>query len=74
MTTSPGGWEGPFGVKITIGRAFAIGAWRRRRWKYCAAVVGLATLMLPSAASWMNRSIRALECSGPALVAVREGA
>ena len=47
------------------GRGFAIRACRRSRWKYCAAVVGLASRMLPSAASWMKRSIRALECSGP---------
>ena len=51
--------------KTTIGRALAIWAWRRSRWKYWAAVEGLAMRMLPSAASWMNRSIRALECSGP---------
>ena len=56
----------PFGVKTTIGRAFWMCAWRRSRWKYCAAVDGLAIRMLPSAASWMKRSIRALECSGPA--------
>ena len=47
------------------GRAFAIRAWRRSRWKYWPAVVGFAMRMLPSAASWMNRSMRALECSGP---------
>ena len=52
-------------MNTTSGRGFAILAWRRRRWKYCAAVVGLARRMLPSAASAMKRSIRALECSGP---------
>jgi hypothetical protein len=56
----------PFGVKTTSGRGFAIRAWRRRRWKYCAAVVGLASRMLPSEPDWMKRSMRALECSGPA--------
>ena len=52
-------------MKTTSGRGFAIRAWRRSRWKYWAAVVGLASRMLPSAASAMKRSIRALECSGP---------
>ena len=39
--------------------------WRRRRWKYCAAVVALQTCMLSSAAAVRNRSMRADECSGP---------
>ncbi len=60
-------------MKTTSGRGFAIRAWRRMRWKYCAAVVGFARRMLPSAASWMKRSMRALECSGPEpFVAVRQ--
>ena len=52
-------------MKTTIGRGLAIRAWRRSTWKYWAAVVGLASRMLPSAASCRKRSIRALECSGP---------
>ena len=40
-------------------------AWRRRRWKYCAAVDGTTTRMLSCAVDWRNRSRRALECSGP---------
>ena len=55
----------PFGVKTTSGRGLRISAWRRSRWKYWAAVVGLAMRMLPSAASARKRSMRALECSGP---------
>ncbi len=54
-----------FGVMTTSGRCLAIRAWRRSRWKYWAGVVGLATRMLPSAASWRKRSSRAEECSGP---------
>ena len=52
-------------MNTTRGRALRMRAWRRSRWKYCAAVVGLASRMFPSAASAMKRSIRALECSGP---------
>jgi hypothetical protein len=52
-------------VKTISGRALRISAWRRSRWKYWAAVVGLAIRMLPSAPSARKRSIRALEISGP---------
>ncbi len=55
----------PFGVITTSGRALGLRAWRRIRWKYCAALDGFATRMLPSAASWRKRSSLALECSGP---------
>ena len=55
----------PFGVITTSGRAVASSACRRSRWKYCAAVVQLATRMFSCAASWRKRSSRALECSGP---------
>ncbi len=54
-----------FGVITISGRCLAIRAWRRSRWKYWAGVVGLATRMLPSAASVRKRSSRAEECSGP---------
>ena len=39
------------GVITISGRCLAMRAWRRSRWKYWAGVVGLATRMLPSAAS-----------------------
>jgi hypothetical protein len=47
------------------GLAFGSSACRRRRWKYCAAVVAFTTRMFSCAASWRKRSSRALECSGP---------
>ena len=63
----------PFGDITTSGRATTSSAWRRRRWKNCAAVVQLTTRMFSCAPSWRNRSSRALECSGPvALVPVRQ--
>ena len=55
----------PFGVITISGRAVGSSAWRRSRWNYCAAVVGLTIRMFSCAASWRNRSSRALECSGP---------
>ena len=55
----------PFGVRKMIGRAFECSAWRRSAWKYCAAVEGLTMRTFSCAASCMNRSSRALECSGP---------
>ena len=54
-----------FGVITISGRGFDTSAWRRSRWKYWAGVVQFATRMLPSAAAWRKRSMRALECSGP---------
>jgi hypothetical protein len=63
-----------FGVKrpalahsATIATAAHLAAQRR---KYCAGVV--ATLHIVSAQSVRYLSMRALECSGPCLVAVRE--
>ena len=55
----------PFGVITTSGRAVASSACLRSRWKCCADVVGFAIRMFSCAASWRNRSSRALECSGP---------
>ena len=52
-------------MRRTSGRAFGCRAWRRRTWKYCAAVVQLTMRMFSWAASCMKRSSRALECSGP---------
>ena len=51
-----------FGVSTTSGSGSTIrsAAWRRSRWKNCAAVVQLATRMLMSAASCRKRSGRAL--------------
>ncbi len=54
-----------FGVKTTRGLRTSRSAWRRSRWKNCAGVVGIATVMLSRADCSRNRSIRALECSGP---------
>ena len=57
------GWRSRlFGVSTTSGSGSTCSsaAWRRSRWKYCAAVVQLAMRMLMSAASWRNRSGRAL--------------
>ena len=59
------------GVKTMRGLRQRRRAWRRSRWKYCAAVEGWQMFILPSAASCMKRSMRALECSGSlAFVAV----
>ena len=46
-----------FGVKTTSGLRQWRRAWRRRRWKYCAAFEGCAIWMLCLAASWMKRSM-----------------
>ena len=53
------------GVKTTSGLRTSRTICRRSRWKYCAAVVALATWMLSSAHSVRNRSMRAELCSGP---------
>jgi len=54
-----------FGVITTSGFAGVCFTCRRSRWKYCAAVVGMATRRFRFAHSVRNRSSRALECSGP---------
>ena len=54
-----------FGVTTTSGRWPAESAWARSRWKCCAGVEGCATVMLSSAQSCRNRSIRVEEWSGP---------
>ena len=57
------GWRSRlFGVSTTSGSGSvsSSAAWRRSRWKYCAAVVQLAIRMLMSAASCRKRSGRAL--------------
>ena len=57
------GWRSRlFGVSTTSGSGSTVSsaAWRRSRWKNCAAVVQLATRMLMSAASCRKRSGRAL--------------
>ena len=58
---------GPEAIKPRVittsgsGSVFNNIAWRRSRWKYCAAVVQLAMRMLVSAAAFRKRSRRALE-------------
>jgi hypothetical protein len=54
-----------FGVATTSGVRASPWTWRRRRWKYWAAVVALTTWRLSSADRVRNRSMRAEECSGP---------
>ena len=47
------GWRSiDFGVKTISGLRHLRIAWRRSRWKYCAAVDGCAIWMLSCAASW----------------------
>ena len=47
------GWRSmDLGVKTMRGLRHLRRAWRRRRWKYCAAVEGWAIWMLSCAASW----------------------
>ncbi len=61
------------GRRAAADRSSSSAACRRSRWKYCAAVVQLATRMLMSAASCRKRSGRALAWSGPLpFVAVRQ--
>lgn len=58
----------PLGENTTSGLRYSRTSWRRRRWKYCAAVVTLMRCMLGtkgvrligSLVSWRNRSMRAL--------------
>ena len=54
-----------FGVITMSGRRSLASACSRSRWKNCAGVVGLTTVMLSSAPIFRNRSRRAEECSGP---------
>ncbi len=62
-----------FGVKTTSGLRTSRCIWRRRRWKYWAAVVALATWMLSSAHSRQEPLDAGRAVLGPlALVAVRE--
>ena len=57
--------SGRLGVNCTRGLRTSRRTCRRSRWKYWAAVVALQTWMLSSADRVRNRSMRALECSGP---------
>jgi len=58
----------PLGEKTTSGLRYSRRIWRRRRWKYCAAVVTLTRCMLGtkcerargSLVSWRKRSMREL--------------
>jgi hypothetical protein len=58
---------------ITSGLRTSRCIWRRRRWKYWAAVVALATWMLSSAQRVRNRSTRADAVLGALALVVRAG-